>query len=96
MYILFLPLILFSRALETRSRFLVDVIPAAREVLREWPKAWNFFGDCPAITGGLDILTAHFPARLRMNAFDAILKAYSLAPYGRTDIRRREAGFQTK
>jgi hypothetical protein len=50
LYILFLPLALFFRAMETRSRLLAEVIPAAREVLHEWSEAWNFFGDSPAVT----------------------------------------------
>jgi hypothetical protein len=95
LYILLLPPALFSRAMETRSRLLAEVIPAAREVLREWSEAWNFFGDSPAVTGCLNILTTHFLERLRMNAFDTILTAYNLSPHSRTDIWPREAGFQT-
>jgi hypothetical protein len=81
--------------METRSVLLAEVIPVAPEVLREWPEAWNFFGDSPAVTGYLDILIAYFLARLQMNTFDTILTAYSLSPHGQTEIRRREAGSET-
>jgi hypothetical protein len=54
----------------------------------------EFLRGFPVVIGCLDILTAPFLARLRTNAFDAILMASSLSPQGRTDILRREAGFQ--
>jgi hypothetical protein len=60
MYILLLPLALFSRATVTRSGLLAEVIIAACEVLCEWSEAWNGFGDFPAVTGCLDMLMAHF------------------------------------
>jgi hypothetical protein len=64
LHILFFPLALFSRAMETRSRLLTEGIPAAREVLTEWFEARNFFRDSPAVTGCLGTLTAHFLAQL--------------------------------
>jgi hypothetical protein len=56
LYILFLPFVLFSRAMETRSRLLAEVIPATREILRELSEAWNFFEDfrCHWMPGYID------------------------------------------
>jgi hypothetical protein len=94
-YLLLLPLSLFSRAMETRKRILAHVIPAAREVLREWAELFQVFNDKQAIVDCLDVLTAHFLARLRRNSFDKILTALGVSPRGRAEIRTREQGFQT-
>jgi hypothetical protein len=95
-YLVLLPLALVSRAMEDPTRTLGEVIPAAQEVLREWSEIWSFFRDQPAIREWLDIVTAHFLARLRRNSFEVIQTAFALTPTGRAQIREREVGFQTK
>jgi hypothetical protein len=65
LHILFFPLSLFSRQMETRSPLLADVIPAASEVLREWSQFHSFFGDEEAVVECLNGLTAYFLARPR-------------------------------
>jgi hypothetical protein len=94
-HILLLPLALFSRVMETRSRLLADVIPAAREVLREWREIKELFGDSDLIVDCLQHLTAHFLARFRSNAYDTMLTAFALTPFGRGEIRLKEQGYQT-
>jgi hypothetical protein len=95
-HLLLLPLSLFSRVMETRSRILANVIPAAQEVLREWGQLLSVCSDNQGIVDCLDLLSAHFLARLRMNSFCIILTAFALSPVGRAEIRIREQGFQTQ
>jgi hypothetical protein len=95
-HLLLLPLSLFSRVMETRSRILADVIPAAQEVLREWGQILSVFSDNQGIVECLDLVSAHFLARLRRNSLCTILTAFALSPFGRAEIRIREQGFQTQ
>jgi hypothetical protein len=95
-YLLLLPLWLFSHAMETRCCILGDVIPIAQEVLREWSEIKSFFGDQENVTECLNVLTAHFLARLRRNRFDVILTAFAMTLRGRAHIRLAEYGFRTR
>jgi hypothetical protein len=94
-YLVLLPLALFSRVVETKSRILGDVIPAAQEVLREWSDILGFFGDRPGVREMLHVVTAHFLARLRRNSFDVVLTADAVTMIGRAKIRATEAGIRT-
>jgi hypothetical protein len=59
--------------MEGRSRVLCEVIPEAQEVLRQWSCIYDFFGDSAEVIGFLNVVAAHFLARLSRNAFDVIL-----------------------
>jgi hypothetical protein len=95
LYLLLLPLSLFSRVMESQRRILAQVIPAAREVLREWSELISVFSDNEVITGCVNVLTAHFLARFRRNSFEIVVTSFALSPLGRAEIRAREQGFQT-
>jgi hypothetical protein len=94
-YLVMLPLALFSRAMEGRSRILGEAIPAAQEVLREWSVLKEFFGDRRDLRDLLEIVTAHFLARLRGNSFQVTLTAFALTFNGRAQIRQKERSIQT-
>jgi hypothetical protein len=94
-YLALLPLALFSHEMETRSRILGDVTPAAQEVLREWCDLMDKFEGNPVVVNCLNVLSAHFLARLGRNAFGTILTAFALTHTGRAQIRAMEQGFQT-
>jgi hypothetical protein len=81
--------------MESRRRILAQVIPAAREVLREWSELISVFSDNEVITGCVNVLTAHFLARFRRNSFEIVVTSFALSPLGRAEIRAREQGFQT-
>jgi hypothetical protein len=94
-YLVMLPLALFSRPTEARERILGEVNPAAQEVLREWTELLAFFGDRRDLQELLDVVTAHFLARLRGNSFDVTLTAFALTFNGHDQIRRKERSVQT-
>jgi hypothetical protein len=94
-YLVMLPLALFSRAMEGRSRILGEAIPAAQEVLREWSELLDFFGDRADLRELLNVVTAHFLARLRGNSFNVMLTAFALTFNGRAQIRDHERSIQT-
>jgi hypothetical protein len=94
--LLLLPLRLFCQIIEARFSILGEVISSAHEVLREWSETHDFFGDQAIVVEALNMLTAHFLARLRRNSFDIILAAFALTPRGPAQIRVMESGFQTR
>jgi hypothetical protein len=77
-YLLFLLLWLFSHVMEARCSILGEVIPPAHEVLREWSEIHDFFGNQAIVVEALNMLMAHFLARLRRNWFDIILTACAI------------------
>jgi hypothetical protein len=94
-YLIMLPLPLFSRAMETRPRILGEVIPAAQEALREWSRTVEFLSDRLEVREGLDVVTAQFLTRLRWNSFEIMQTSFALTLIGRAQIREKEHGFQT-
>jgi hypothetical protein len=70
-----------------------DIIPATREVTREWSRICDFFGGRPEMNNSLHIATSHFLACFRRNAFDLILIASAFRSLGRSEIRATKRGF---
>jgi hypothetical protein len=64
-HLVLFPLSVFSRAMECRSHLLWEVILEAREVPREWSEVYEYFGDLAEIRNCLNIVSAHFLARLK-------------------------------
>jgi hypothetical protein len=90
-----LPLKLFSLAVEAKDRKLHEVIPLSREVLRQFQIVRSLLMDDEDLHI-LDVVTAHFIARLRVNEFDAILTAWVLSVEGREWLRAEEKNFLTR
>jgi hypothetical protein len=76
--------------MECRSRVLLEVLPAARGVLREWFQIDEYIGDSPEIRNCLHVVTTHFSVYLKRNVFDVILTAFAFSPFGRSGIRATE------
>jgi hypothetical protein len=87
---------LFSRVMESRDRRLCDVIPATREVLGEWRVIWDNSRRALKERYLMDRLSAHFSARIEMDALDAIFIAHALTPYGWAEVRHRERQYRDK
>jgi hypothetical protein len=58
--------------MECRSGVLLDVLPAARELLREWSQIDEYIGDSAEIRNCLHVVAMHFSAHLKRNVFDVI------------------------
>jgi hypothetical protein len=95
LYWLLLPLKLFSLSMENRSRKLHEVLPLAKEVMREYQeiRVISIIASSSEDIEILDKLTAHFVARLRINAFEDTVTAWVLSIDGRERIRTKEARF---
>jgi hypothetical protein len=93
-YLLLLPLSLFSQVMGVRSRMLCQVIPATQEVLPQWSCIYDFFGDTAEVIDCLNVVTAHFLACLSRDAFDVILTAFAFSSVGRSEICMAEQGFR--
>jgi hypothetical protein len=93
-----LPLSLFSRAMECRSRVLWEVIPTAREMLREWFEIDEYFGDSAEIRNCSNVVSVHFLAHKKHNAFYryVIVTAFAFSPFDWSEIRATEQDFQTQ
>jgi hypothetical protein len=76
--------------MECRSRVLSEVLPAGRAVLRESSQIHEYFGDSAEIRNCLNVVTAHFFARLKSNAFNITLTQFAFSPFGRSEIRATE------
>jgi hypothetical protein len=88
-YQIILPLKLFSLSMEGRRRKLCDVLPLAKEVLREYQTLSAYHRGNEEVEI-LDLLTAHFIARLRTNAFEDVVTAWAMRHDGRERIRVEE------
>jgi hypothetical protein len=96
LYWILLPLKLFSLAVEAKDRKLHEIIPLSREVLREFQTVRTLLGSDDDDLHILDVVSAHFIARLRINAFDTILTAWVLSVEGREWLRAEETNFLTR
>jgi hypothetical protein len=70
-YWILLLLKLFSHAVEARKRKLHEIIPLSREVIKEFQIVRALLRDEDVHI--LDLVTAHFIARLRTNAFETMM-----------------------
>jgi hypothetical protein len=61
---------------------LLEILPAAGGVLREWSQIDEYFGDSAEIINCLHVVTTHFAAHLKRNVFDAISTAFAFSPFG--------------
>jgi hypothetical protein len=81
--------------METRKSILADVIPAAGKVFYEWSELLNIFSGNEMVENSLNLLPAHFLARLHWNSLDIIRTAFAVSPLGRAEIRMKEHGYTT-
>jgi hypothetical protein len=87
-----LPLKLFSFAVEARDGKLHEIIPPSREVIKEFQAVSALLGDDDDVHI-LDLVTAHFIARLRTNAFETMITVWVLGLEGREWLGAEEANF---
>jgi hypothetical protein len=83
-YRVLIPLVLFSRATESRDRRLCDVIPATREILRESSVIWDSSRHSLKQRYLIEVFLAHFWARLEMKALKTIITTYAHSPRRKT------------
>jgi hypothetical protein len=95
LYWLLLPLKLFSLRMECRFCALNEVLPLAAEVLHEYQYIQSELVE-PDDLDILNQLTAHFVARLRINAFEDTVTAWVLSIDGRERIRAQEAHYNSQ
>jgi hypothetical protein len=95
LYWIFLPLKLFSRFMEARDRKLYEVFPLVREILCQFQTIRKRLTDGDDLKI-LDHVTAHFLARLKMNASEIMTTAWVLSHEGREWLRSAEQGFLTE
>jgi hypothetical protein len=91
-YWILLPLRLFSLSIESRGRLPHEVLLIAKELRREYSHILPRLAETEEIDM-VDKLTAHFIARLRINAFQDAATAWVLSIDGRERLRREEAHF---
>jgi hypothetical protein len=81
--------------MESRNRKLGEVMPIVRETVREFQIIKSRITEGEDIEM-IDLVTPHFPAGLRANAFDDIVTAWVLSEPGRDWLRSKEASLLTR
>jgi hypothetical protein len=94
LYWILLPLKLLSRAVEPRDRKLHEIIPLSRGATKKFQTVRALLRDDDDVHI-LDLVTAHFIARLRTKAFETVITAWVLSLEGREWLRADEANFFT-
>jgi hypothetical protein len=77
---------MFARVMESRDKGFCDVIPATREILREWRIIWDNSRHALKWIYLVDCSLAHFWVRLDMKALDAFITDYALTPHRRSEF----------
>jgi hypothetical protein len=95
LYRLLLPLRLFSESMEARERKLYEVIPVANETLHQFRQVRMELRDDEDLAI-FESITAQFVARLKGNAFETMITAWTLSHHGRQCLRAEERDFLTR
>ena len=92
--LLFLPLKRLNLAMESSGCALWELIPIVCGMVNGWKKVMHLFSDEEALT--LKILMTNLIVRLSATANATVVASYALSELGRSTLRRREEGFQTR
>jgi hypothetical protein len=95
LYWILLPSKLFSLTLEIRGRKLGEVLPIVRETVHKFHMIKSRIKEGEDMET-VDLITAHFLAWLRANAFDGIVTAWILSQPRRDWLRSEETRFLTR